>query len=147
MEEMISQDSSSYARFLIGKARQNMFRVRQKELTPYEITPQQANTLFIMYNLGHQATLNELAELSNREINTLSDQMARMEKDGLVKKVRASRKSTLLKFELTEKGIIAYENTREIVSVKSIMSVLSEEERQQLISMLKKIIEKSKEYL
>jgi DNA-binding MarR family transcriptional regulator len=65
--------------------------------------------------------------------------MARMEKKGLVKKIREVPGSTLLKFELTEKGLTALKNDKMKVE-KAIMSILSEEEYQQLMPILKKIL-------
>jgi DNA-binding MarR family transcriptional regulator len=69
-----------------------------------------------------------------------------MERDGLVKKLRDNPKSVLLKYELTEKGINAYKLSNKMTSEKEIMSVLSEEERQQLISILKKVIGEAEDY-
>jgi DNA-binding MarR family transcriptional regulator len=63
-----------------------------------------------------------------------------------VKKTRQTPKSTLLTIEITEKGIETYRNTRKSKSEKAIMSVLSEEECQHLISLLNKIIEKAESY-
>ena len=146
MAEVISRDSSLYARYLIGKARHLMSRARQKELTPSHISPRQANTLIVLYNLGRKATLADLARDTDRRINTLSIQMSRLEHDGLVKKVRETPKSTLLSFELTEQGLKTYDKIKNIRSVKSIMSVLSEQERQQLILILEKIITKAAKY-
>jgi DNA-binding MarR family transcriptional regulator len=100
-----------------------MNRARQKELRPFDISPRQATILFIL----------------NRQINTLSQQITRMEKNGLVRKVRETPKSALISFELTEKGTEIYNKSVETSSVEQIMSVLTEEERQQLISLLKKI--------
>jgi DNA-binding MarR family transcriptional regulator len=48
-----------------------------------------------------------------------------------------------LKVELTRKGLACYQKTKEIKSAKMIMSILSEEERQELISILKKIIDEN----
>jgi DNA-binding MarR family transcriptional regulator len=72
--------------------------------------------------------------------------MAKMEKDGLVKKSREVPKSTLLNFELTDKGREVFKKSSEQKADRAIMSVLSEDERQQLISMLQKIIVKSNDY-
>ena len=146
MPEIISRDSSLYARYLLGKARHFMFQARQKELKPYHIAPRQANTLIILYNLRKKATLAELAKNTDRGINTLSIQMSRMEKDGLIKKVRETPKSNQLRFELTDKGLNTYKKVKKINSVKTIMSVLSEEQRQQLISMLEAIIAEAEKY-
>ena len=146
MENIISQNSSLYARLLLGTARHAMLNARQKELAPLHISPRQAYILFILANLGHKATLTELATRCDRGLNTLSIQMAKMEKDGLVKKSREVPKSTLLNFELTDKGREVFKKSSEQKADRAIMSVLSEDERQQLISMLQKIIVKSNDY-
>ena len=146
MDEITAKDSSLYARLLLGRARHLMVKARQKELAPCHISPRQANVLFVLYNLGHKATLSELAKHTDREKNTLSIQMTRMERDGIVKKFRETPKSTLISFELTEKGIEIYEFAKQSKSIKEIMSVLSEEDRQILIALLKKIIKKAGKY-
>jgi DNA-binding MarR family transcriptional regulator len=66
-----------------------------------------------------------------------------MERDGLVTKLRENPRSVLLKYELTRKGIDAYKISSKLKSEKAIFSVLSEEERQQLISILEKVITRS----
>ena len=146
MEEAIPRNSKEYSRYLMGKARHLMERARQKELMPHNISSRQANVMFILYKLDHKPTLNELAKHLDREINTLSSQMTRMERDGLVKKVRENPKSTLLKFELTKKGYDIFENSCKMISTNAIMSVLTEEECQQLISILNKIILEAEKY-
>ena len=147
MEEIIFQNSSLYSRYLIGEARYLMLKATQKELAPYNISPRQAYILFILYNHGHKAKLAELANHGERLISTLSIQIARMEKMGLVKKIREPHKTTLLSIELTEKGINVCKNSNKMDADQEIMSVLSEEERQQLIPILKKIIGKATEYI
>ena len=139
MEKIISQNSSMYSRYLIGRVRHYMNRARQKELRPFGISPRQATVLFILSSLGRKSTLTELSKHSDRQINTLSQQITRMEKNGLVRKVRETPKSALISFELTEKGTEIYNKSVETSSVEQIMSVLTEEERQQLIHLLKKI--------
>ena len=147
MVMLIPRDSSDYLRYLIGRARLAMFRVRQKELAPHRISPEQANVLFILYNHDHGLTLAELAWQIDRKINTLSIQLTRMEKDKLVKKIRTTPKSNRLKFELTKKGVVTYKTIEKIGSVKEIMSVITEEERLQIISTLEKIINQAEKYI
>jgi DNA-binding MarR family transcriptional regulator len=147
MKEIVYRNSSLYARHLIGRARHLMLLARQKELSPYQISPGQFNVLFILHKLGHEATLAELASYCYRGISNLSTQLTRMEKDGLIKKFREAPKSTLLKFKLTKKGFNCYRKNNKVTSAKVIMSVLSEEERQKLISILKKIINKAESSL
>jgi DNA-binding MarR family transcriptional regulator len=69
-----------------------------------------------------------------------------MERDGLVTKTRENRKSVLKKFDLTEKGVIAHENCAKKNSIKKIMSVLSEEELQQLILLMKRLSSEAEKY-
>jgi DNA-binding MarR family transcriptional regulator len=47
---------------------------------------------------------------------------------------------------LTEKGLKTFNNTHKSQSIKRIMSVLSDEEQQQLISILEKIVRKAEKY-
>ena len=147
IDEIISRNSSVYGRHLIERVRHLMFWARQKELAPFFVSPRQAYVLFILYNLGHKATLVELSKYTNRGISAISTQLTRMENDGLVKKVQESPKSHLLKFELTEKGINVEKRSNDMLSDKAIMSVLSEEERQQLISILSKLKNQAEKYL
>jgi DNA-binding MarR family transcriptional regulator len=121
--------------------------VRQKEFVPYGITPPQGFILFILANIHHKVTLAELAKHSKREINSISLQMSIMEKDGLVKKTRVRPKSTLLNFELTEKGLDIYEKISKMEADLTIMSILSEEERQIGISLMNKIMENAEKYI
>jgi DNA-binding MarR family transcriptional regulator len=146
LEEVTARNRSLYARLLIGRARHLMLNARQKELAPYHISSRQAYILYILYHLGQKATLATLAKDSDREINTISLQMTTLEKDGLVKKIREVPKSRLLRFELTEKGLATYSKSKNQKVDKAIMSALSKEEREQLISILKKIIKKAEKY-
>ncbi len=146
IEEIISQDSSFYSRYLIGAAKHSMEKATRRVLAPYRISPPQAQLLFVIYHL-HKTTLAEVAKHTGRGINTISNQITMLERDGLVKKTRETPKTNLLTFELTEKGLDAYKKTSQrITADRVIMSVLSEEERQQLIAMLKKIATKAEKY-
>ena len=146
IDKLMSQDSSVYARYLIGRVSHKMFWAQQKEMAQNHITPRQAYVLFVLANLGHTATLAELSKYTERGVSNISIQLTRMEKDGLVKKTRETPKSALLKFELTEKGSNLEKRCNIKTSDKTIMSVLSEEERQQLISMMNKLRNKAIKY-
>ena len=146
MVEIVSRNSCIYARLLMGRARHAMLNARQKEVSPYHISPQQAYLLFILYSVGHKATLPELVRYTRKNINTLSAELTRMAKDGLVQKTHETPKSTILTIQLTAKGLEMYENTKKLKSDKAIMSALSEKERQCLISMLNKIINGARDY-
>ena len=72
--------------------------------------------------------------------------MTKMEKDGLVKKIRDIPNSIQFSFKLTEKGLSTYQNCMREESIQAIMSVLSQDECKQLISMLEKITAKAEKY-
>jgi len=139
------------ARQLLGRARRLMLYARNKELAPYHISSNQAFLLFVIYYHGqkhpdHKITLAELAQQTDREKNTISLQMTTMEKDGLVKKIREVSKSNQLSFELTEKGLNAFHNSKHWKTDKAIMSALSKDELEVLITLLNKIIKKAEKY-
>jgi DNA-binding MarR family transcriptional regulator len=91
MLEIASHDSSADASLLMDRSRHLMLNARQKEMAPYHISPQQAYLLSILYRIGHKATLLELSRYINIRIATLSVEIIKMEKDGLVKKTRETR--------------------------------------------------------
>jgi DNA-binding MarR family transcriptional regulator len=123
MLEIASNDSSVDASVLMDRAKHLMLNARQKEVAPYHISPQQAYLLFVLYRIGHKATQLELSRYINTRIGTLSVEITRMEKDGLVKKTRETSKSTFLTIELTAKGIQTYKNTNKLKSDKATMSI------------------------
>lgn len=141
-----TKNSYLYSRFLIGKARQFFVTARQQELVSYQISPRQAHVLTLIDYLGDKATFTELAERTERNTSTLFVQMTKLENDGLVVKIKDTPKSNKVRFELTEKGLAICGDIKKIKSAKVIMSALSEEERQQLISLLKKVINQAEKY-
>jgi DNA-binding MarR family transcriptional regulator len=139
------------ARQLLGRTKRLMLSARNKELAQLHISSNQALLLWVIYHHnfdhpGHKITLTELAKESDREKNTISLQMTAMEKDGLVKKIREVPKSNKLSFDLTEKGLDAFNQSKDFKIDKAIMSVLSKEELKMLMALLNKIIKKAKQY-
>jgi DNA-binding MarR family transcriptional regulator len=69
-----------------------------------------------------------------------------MEKDGLIKRIKNTPKSNLLKLELTENGLDIINASRHSESINKILGSLSQKERQQLESVLYKVLVKAKKY-
>ena len=86
-----------------GKAHHSVELARQKELNQYGIPHRQTHVLRTINDLGPNATLAKIAKEVDRKPHVLSSQTISMEKDGLIKRIRATPKSSLLKIELTEK--------------------------------------------
>ena len=146
LPEITAENSMLQSRLLLGKARRLLAKASQQELAPYNITPQQANVLLIIDELGDKVSFAKLAELTERRMNSMSVLIKRMENDGLLKRVKVKSKSNQLTFKLTEKGLNTCKYAKKIESIKTIMSALTEEERQQFISLLVKIINRAEEY-
>jgi DNA-binding MarR family transcriptional regulator len=113
---------------------------RQQELSSYKIPVRQLYVLRIIRTLGQNATLSEVAKQVERETNVISKQAMRMEKDGLIRRIKNTPKSNILKFELTEKGLEIAKMSLESKSLKKLFSSLSVEERCQIESILNKIL-------
>ena len=147
MKKIVPEDVGEYSRYILGRARFFVTRARQYELAPYHISPRQAYILFLLYNRpDHNIALRELAWQTDRKINTLSVNMTKMEKEGFVHKIRNTPGSNNISYILTEKGQNTYLNCKREESVKAIMSVLTSEEHQQLITMLEKITQEAEKY-
>ncbi|MGP8079627.1 MAG: MarR family winged helix-turn-helix transcriptional regulator [Dehalococcoidales bacterium] len=122
------------------KVHHSLFFLRQKELSPSHIAAQQLQVLRVIQSLGAAATLSAISQKVERKLDVISRQAVRMEKDGLIKRVKDSPKSRLLRIELTAKGLDMLKISRESESINAILSVLTEEERRQIYSALNKIL-------
>lgn len=137
---LIDKDYALIIRF--HQARTMIAKVRNKELSQYGVTATQAAVLFfidLLNTSGGKATPGQLSRWLLREPHTVSRILVRMEKDGLVNRLRGSDKKNELNIVLTSKGQQIYNESRKRESFKEIISCLSEEERKQLSSSLNKL--------
>jgi DNA-binding MarR family transcriptional regulator len=131
---------------LIGRANHAIMLVRQKELSQHHVPPRQTLFLYTLDSLGPKATLSKVAMTMERKAHVISRQAARMEKDGLIKRIHDTPKSRLLRLELTEKGLEIVKLARKSEAIDAIISFLNKEERRQMKSVLNRILVKVKEY-
>ena len=137
MKKFPSSDPDYNLFSLLFQTTRAMFRVRARELAQYHISPRQSTLLFIIQALGDNATLAEMASWLLLEVHSVSESISRMERDGLVRKVREGKNR--LRVVLTEKGIQAHHQSSKRESVHKLLSCLSAEERLQLGSSLRKL--------
>jgi DNA-binding MarR family transcriptional regulator len=130
---------------LMGKINHLTYLSRQKELSHYHIPGQQFYVLRIIQELGTQATLTKVAKHVERKINVISRQTISMEKDGLIKRIKDTPKSRLLRMELTDKGLEMIKIGKDSKTIDTILSVLTEKELQAMYVSLNKILGKLKE--
>ena len=102
--------------------------------------------LHLIRDLGAKTTISEIAKIVERKSDVISRQMISMEKDGLIKRTKAAPKSRLLKIELTDKGIELAKISGKSKVMDKIISVLKPEERQQLYSLLNRMLVELNKY-
>ena len=132
---------------LLADTKEAILKSRQRELIRHNITATQAAILFIIQTIGDQATPSEISRQIFRKPSTITEILNRMEKQGLVKKVKDLNRKNLVRVVLTDKGREAYHLSSQRKSIRKIMSSLSSENRQQLKSFLQTLREEALKYL
>ncbi len=124
---------------LLAHARYAVYRSREKELQRYGVSPEQAGILFMVQALGSRATPSEISRFILRQPHTVSALIERMEEKGFVKKVHDLDKKNLVRVSITEKGQKVYEYSTKRGPIHRIMSVFSDEEKDQLRVLLERL--------
>ena len=114
-------------------------RLWENELKRFNFTKSQALNLSIIKHLDENATPYRISRFQIQEHNTVSDMLNRMEKMGLVKKIREPQGKSRVKVTLTNKGEKAYQQSLERESLLNIFSILSKKELEQLRGLLEKL--------
>ena len=136
MRQQALSESNFDLWLLIGRANHAIMLVRQKELSQHHVPTRQTLFLYTLDSLGPKATLSKVAMTMERKAHVISRQAARMEKDGLIKRIKGTPKSRLLKIELTEKGRDMLNIRDESKVIDAAWSFLTEDERGGLYSVL-----------
>jgi DNA-binding MarR family transcriptional regulator len=116
-----------------------IYKARQKELDKYGISAEVAAALFAILRLGRKATPAEIARQLFLERHSISEQLMRMEKDGLIRKAKDLDRKNSIRVEVTDKGYEAYLQSAKRRSTKKIMSQLTDEEQEQLWALLARL--------
>jgi DNA-binding MarR family transcriptional regulator len=131
----------------LAQVRSVMLRARQMEVSRYGITASQASVLFVVNALGHKSTPAEISRWLFQEPHSVTGILNRMEKQGLVKRVKDLAKKNHVRVELTEKGREVYADCCKRESMHRIMPSLSGEQRRQLTACLENLRDASLKYL
>lgn len=138
--------SDYYTWILFSQTWVAISKARQKELKPYDISEIRSALLFIIELIGYDATPAKVSRWLFREPHSISEIVDRMEKQGLVRKVKDLDRRNQVRIELTEKGQECYKTSLVPESIPKILSVLSEDERKLFISSLVKLREAAIKY-
>jgi len=116
-----------------------MFKSREKELSAYGITPEQAEVLLAAQAMGPKATPAAIARSTLREPHTISGLIERMVAKGLLTRTRDLNRRNIIRISLTEKGHQAFEYTTRRKVIFDIMGQMDAEERRTLCCLLEKL--------
>ena len=86
-----------HTRFMIS-------RLRQRELDQVGLTPEQAYILDILERHGGMTTINQIAEITMRRHHSISTQITRMVKQGLVRKKVSALDHREYEISITARG-------------------------------------------
>jgi len=120
-----------------------MMRAKENELRPAGISGMQAAVLFIVKTVKGPATPAEISRWLFREPHSVSGLLNRMEKDGLVRKVKDLDRKNLIRVALTEKGEEAYQQSREMKVISEILSCLTRKKKENLRAYLEALRNKA----
>jgi DNA-binding MarR family transcriptional regulator len=139
MNSRLSTDQDYNLWVLMRQTRDAMTKAREKELEKYGISSIQAAVLFTVQAIGPEATPAEISRRLVREPHSVSGLLSRMEKQGLVKRVKDLPKRNMVRVVMTEKGEAAYDLSTKRITMHEIIAVLSEEEKRRLWDDLEKM--------
>ncbi|MDP6632315.1 MAG: MarR family transcriptional regulator [Dehalococcoidales bacterium] len=115
-----------------------IFRLRKRELAQYGLTPEQTYILDILNLNSGTTTINAIAEKTARQHHSISTQLERMDKRRLVKRIRSLDDQRKYEIVITGEGLKLFRRvSRE--SVRMVLSALSEGEKRELHSSLRKL--------
>ncbi len=147
MDIQISEDTDFKIWWLLSQTRHVLFKVREKELNSIGTTATQSAILFLLDVKGDNLTPADLCRLMIRESNTISTNLSLMVKNGLIEKKKDLAKRNLVRIVMTEKGRQVYEKSKSRESIHYVMSVLSDEDRKNLIRCFETLRQKGLDWL
>ncbi len=130
---------------LLDQTKEAISKAVELELGQYQMSAPQVKVMHMLSQRDDGVTLGELAAVSVRELNSISTLISRMQKKGLVKKVRKSGDRAVV--TLTEKGKDIYDNTVTERSIYLIFDALSDEDKKQFSLLLRKLQSKARDLL
>jgi DNA-binding MarR family transcriptional regulator len=117
---------------LLRRTSHLMAKARQRELAKYGISVDASAAIFTIMLLGRQAIPATISRNLYLERHSVSQLLTRMEKDNLVRRVKDLERKNYVRVELTDKGLEAYRKASKNRSTKQIISILMDEEQQQM---------------
>jgi DNA-binding MarR family transcriptional regulator len=116
---------------MLAQTRSAIFKIRHKMIGQY-LHPNQAAALVSIWALQGQITPAALSRRLFLEPHSVSELIIRMQKKGLVTKKKDRKRGNVVRISMTEKGkgVCRHVMGKEIIA--RVMSVLTDEQREQL---------------
>lgn len=125
---------------LLGQVNDGMLRARDNELRQFGVSTVQVAILYAIKALGHPPTQSEIARWVVRRPHTVAAALERMERQGLIRRVRNTRGKRRVTVEITARGEEAYRRQhRQRRVISAILGCLDPEERDLLRATLRKL--------
>jgi DNA-binding MarR family transcriptional regulator len=131
---------------LLHSTTETIQRAIKLELAQYKMSQSQVRVLHLLSINKDLLNLNQLSQACIRELNSITTLINRMQKNGLVKKVKKPGDNRTY-IALTEKGEDIYNNTVTERSITLVFDALSSDEKKQLASLLSKLQTKARNLL
>ena len=147
MKKQSLSESNFELWLLFGRAHHSMELARQRELNQYHIPFRQTHVLRTIKDLGANATLAAVAREVDRKVSVITKQAISMEKDGLIKRIKDTPKSNLIRLELTDKGLQIIKVAGKSKSFDQIFSFLTPAERTQTKLMFQQMSVRAEKYI
>jgi len=122
-------------------------KVRQKELKPFDVTPEQTGILFCLTLVAKNPTPADLSRMLIKDRSSITLMLNRMETKGLISKRVDDKNKNLVRVSITEKGRKIYIQIIDKFSIYRIFSGLTDEQCQQLQTYLKLLQARASEEL
>jgi DNA-binding MarR family transcriptional regulator len=135
-KDVIKIDQPTGLWMMLRRTGRLIAKSRQRELAKYDISDDASAVLFTVSLLGRQAIPATISKYLFLERHSVSQLLTRMEKDGLIRRVKDLDRKNYVRIELTAKGHDSFIKSSKQRSTKPIISVLTEEEQQQAWSYL-----------
>jgi len=136
MKNRLSMDEKFGLWVLLNQVRHAIYDAVERELRKYGISPVEASVLSIVKTTDKNVTPTEISRWLFRKSHSVCELLGRMEKKGLVTKVKDLPRKNLVRVVITDKGEQAYSQSLKVASIRRITSSLNEEQRRQMISCL-----------
>ena len=142
MEIDLTMTEGSQLFSLLGTTYNAMLRARKRELEPSGVSLRQTMALWGLKIMGRPATVAEMSQIIDRDHQTTSQLLKRMEKEGLLERIKGSHKRSPITAVLTSKGEEAFQRTFKRYEVfDEISSCLTPREQDILKGYLKRLRE------